>query len=96
MGFLGPGEREARQSPVEENIRVQYFHWRFERIGFWVLLTLMALAVLGLFSQGIFSHVRAQTVSGSLAVEYQRFLRNGATSTLVLSLHGKPDELSRV
>ncbi len=96
MPLLDPGEREERQTPVSENLRVQQAHWRFEQIGFYVLLLVMLLALLGLFSKGGLSLTHAQTVSGSLAVEYQRFLRNGATSNIVLTVRGKPGQVSRI
>ncbi|MCY1392366.1 hypothetical protein D9M68_305460 [compost metagenome] len=89
MVTLDPEESRERQVPVRENLRIQRVHWGIERIGFVILLALMLLTLLGLFSRGWLSHVHAQTASGGLELEYQRFLRNGATSNLVLTVRGE-------
>lgn len=88
VGELRQDECADRAGPVREHMRIQKAHWRIERIGFYVLLLLILATLLGLFSKGPLSHAQDQTVSGSLALDYQRYLRNGATSSLVLMLRG--------
>lgn len=86
---LKPDDAVERQVPVQENLRIQACEWRIERLGFLVFLVIIGLCLLGLFSGGPLSHVQQRTASGDLQVEYQRFLRNGATSTLVLTLRSR-------
>ncbi|MNQ33108.1 hypothetical protein D3C85_465300 [compost metagenome] len=88
MVQLRQDERADRAGPVRENMSIQQVHWRIERVGFYVLLLLILATMLGLFSKGPLSHARDQTVSGSLALDYQRYLRNGAISGMVLMLRG--------
>jgi len=92
MGRLTPEEAAERHAPVKENIKVQQVHWRIERVGFVALIVLITLALLGVFSSGPLSQVQQQTESGNLAVEYQRFIRNGATSELIFTLHSRPGQ----
>jgi len=54
--------------------------WRMERLGWFMLAGIVAITLLGLFSTGPFSKITAQTASGDLSAEYQRFERNGASS----------------
>ncbi|MDH1265217.1 MULTISPECIES: hypothetical protein [unclassified Pseudomonas] len=86
---LDPEEAIDRQTPVKENVRLQAQQWRLERIGFFVLLLLIILCLLGLFSGGPLSQVQQRTASGDLQVDYQRFLRNGATTTLVVTVRSR-------
>lgn len=68
---------------------MQIREWRLERVGFLALLLIIVLCLLGLFSGGPLSNVQQRTPSGDLQVEYQRFLRNGATTNLVLTLRSR-------
>ena len=86
---LRQDERADRVEPVREHMSIQQVHWRIERVGFLALLLLVLATLLGLFSRGPLSHAREQTISGSLALDYQRYLRNGATSGLVLMVSGQ-------
>lgn len=79
-------ERNSRSVPVEENMALQIRIWRMERLGWYGLLLLVALALAGLFSKGPLSHVQVGGAQDALQVEYQRFARNGAHSPLKVSL----------
>lgn len=76
-------EFASRRYPIVENMPSQRSMWRFERIGWWVLVLLVLLTLAGLFSDGPLSGVRASTASGDLRLEYQRFERYGAVTGLV-------------
>lgn len=81
-------EQSSRDAPVEENMALQVRGWKIERLGWYGLLLIMALALAGLFSKGPLSHVQAGGAQDALQVEYQRFARNGAHSPLKVSLQG--------
>ena len=79
-----------RHYPVEEDMALQRRVWRFERIGWYALLLLIGLSLAGLFSKGPLSNAQARSADGHLWVEYQRFMRNGASDALIIHLQGKP------
>lgn len=85
-------EYESRTHPVEEDMRLQRRVWRFERIGWVVLLLVIALTLGGLFSKGPLSSVEVSTPDGSLSVKYERFNRNGAGDDMVITSTGRPNE----
>jgi len=85
-------EYASRTHPVEEDMRLQRRVWRFERIGWVVLLLIIALTLAGLFSKGPLSSVEVSTPDGSLSVKYERFNRNGAGDDMVIRSTGRPDE----
>lgn len=75
-------ERSSRMRPVQENMPLQIVGWRVERIGWYLLLGLMVLALSGVFARGPFG---MKTVSSdALQVTYPRFARYGAPVTLVV------------
>lgn len=45
-------EADNRSGPVEEDMPLQLRVWRIERAGWYALLLLVMLALLGLFSKG--------------------------------------------
>jgi hypothetical protein len=51
-------EQSSRNVPVRENMALQIRGWQIERLGWYGLLLLMALALAGLFSKGPLSHVQ--------------------------------------
>jgi hypothetical protein len=83
-------EQSSRNVPVRENMALQIRGWQIERLGWYGLLLLMALALAGLFSKGPLSHVQTGEAQDVLQVEYQRFARNGAQTPLKVSLQGTP------
>lgn len=86
MPWLSKEERLNRRYPVTENMQVQHAEWVIERFGTVLLLTVVLLALLGVFSNGLLSSAVAISPSGRLQVEYQRFLRNGANSRMTLQV----------
>lgn len=66
--------------------------WRFERVGWYVLLLIMLLTLLGAFSKGPLSDRQAQSDDGRLVVSYEALARNGGSSRLVVQLRGRPGE----
>jgi hypothetical protein len=85
-------EYASRTHPIEEDMRLQRHVWRFERIGWVVLLVVIALTLGGLFSKGPLSSVEVSTPDGNLSVKYERFNRNGAGDDMIIRSTGRPNE----
>ncbi|MDH0747819.1 hypothetical protein N5D61_15895 [Pseudomonas sp. GD03842] len=83
-------EMHDREYPVDEDIALQRKIWRFERIGWYGLLAVVVLTLLGLFSHGPLSSTQVSSARHDLEVSYERFHRNGATNTLIIRSHGQP------
>ncbi|WP_225930804.1 hypothetical protein [Pseudomonas siliginis] len=81
----------SRQFPVQEDMAYQLKVWRFERIGWYLLVLCMLLGLLGLFSRGVLSSQEARSDDGKVQVEYEMFHRNGSTNPLKLSVHTAPE-----
>jgi len=85
-------EMKDREHPVAEDIQLQRKVWRFERIGWYVLLGVVILTLLGLFSRGPLSSLEATSAQGDLTVEYERFHRGGGANSMIIRAHGKPGQ----
>jgi hypothetical protein len=83
---------QSRNAPVREDMVLQRKVWRFERLGWYALVVLIGLTLAGLFSEGPLSHGEVRSADGRVRVEYQRFLRNGSSSGLVIHLQGQARE----
>jgi hypothetical protein len=66
--------------------------WRVHRIGWALLLIFVASGALGIFSVGPLSGATAVSVGGRLAVEHERFLRNGAPARLTVRATPAPGD----
>lgn len=58
---------------IEQDLAFQRREWRFQRIGFFVLVLFVVGALLGLFGSGPLSRAEART--GGLIVKYERLTR---------------------
>jgi hypothetical protein len=85
---------KARTLEIEEDLRFQQKEWFFQRIGV-VLLSLIVLgALLGFTGMGgPMSRGEAGERRGPVHVEYERFVRRGAFSTVTLHLRGAPGDI---
>jgi hypothetical protein len=84
--------------PIEEKLDAQLkFHrveWRIQRFGWFVILIFLALAFAGLFGNGPLSHAHADGPAGR--VEYERFVRNGAPTKIVVIAGAHSQGISRI
>jgi hypothetical protein len=83
-------EMQDRRHPVDEDIALQRRIWRFERVGWYVLVAVVLLTLCGLFSHGLLSSTSVTSAQGDLTVEYERFHRGGGVNTMVIRSHGEP------
>lgn len=81
-----------RSYPIVEDMARQRRAWRIERVGWYALLVLIALTLLGLFSKGPLSTTTATSSDGSLTVNYERFSRNGAEERMLIRARGQPGQ----
>lgn len=75
------------QVPIEEQLdRELKFHrveWRIQRVG-WILIALFVVAAAaGVFGNGPLSHASADSPQGR--IEYERFVRYGSPSEIVIT-----------
>jgi len=91
-----PEEFRNREFPVREDMAFQLKAWRFERVGWYVLVLLVILTLLGLFSRGPLSSREAHSSDGRLDVEYEMFHRNGSTNPIIVHLKGQPNAVLEV
>jgi len=85
-------EMKDREHPVAEDMQLQRKVWRFERVGWYVLLTVVILTLLGLFSRGPLSSLVTVSDPGDLTVEYERFHRSGGSNSMIIRTQGNPDQ----
>jgi hypothetical protein len=79
-------EARSRSEPISEDMPLQLRVWHVERVGWWCLLVIVLLAVLGLFGKGPLSTAQVTSADGRLQVEYQRIARSGAPSQLLIDV----------
>ncbi|MNO45597.1 hypothetical protein D3C76_358660 [compost metagenome] len=89
-------ELTSRQQPVEEDMPMQQRVWRFERVGWYVLLLIVLLALAGLFGNGPLSDAQMTSADGRVQVEYQRLSRSGTTDNLRITVRGSPGQPVKV
>jgi len=80
----------SRSHPFQEDMIFQRRDWRVERLGWWVMSLFVALACLGLFSDGPLSTMTARDKAQRLSVHYERFYRFGASSDMRWLVQASP------
>jgi hypothetical protein len=76
-----------RSFQLNQDLEFQRREWAVQRASWWVLTAFVAAAALGLFGDGPLSSARAGRAGAPLWVEYERFVRAGATTRL--SVHAR-------
>jgi hypothetical protein len=65
---------------IDEDIRIERWFWVAERIGWGAMALFILSALAGLFGRGPLSFATVSDPVGALAVEYERFCRQGMTT----------------
>jgi hypothetical protein len=86
--------KKARTLEIDEDLEFQTKEWRFQRIGVVLVSVFVFAALVGFTGMGGFmSRGEAGERGGPLHVEYERFVRRGAFSTVKLHLRGAPRDV---
>jgi len=70
-------EKTSRAIPVKEHITMMRLSWQLAKVGYLVMFSIVMLALLGFFSNGVFSEREAVSRKGDFKVNYERFARSG-------------------
>jgi hypothetical protein len=76
--------RESRDLEIDQDLEFQRREWRVQRVGWGVLTAFVLAATLGLFGGGPISSAQAGEPGAPLWVEYDRFIRTGAPTRIVV------------
>jgi hypothetical protein len=77
-------QSSGRELDLRDDIRFHQRQWTFERAGWAALALLLLLAFAGVFGAGPLSHAGVASHDQQLTVEYDRFARRQAPSSLTL------------
>ncbi|WP_431034757.1 hypothetical protein [Pseudomonas yamanorum] len=84
-------ELRSRSYPIREDMAYQVKVWRFERVGWYVLVIVVVLGLMGLFSRGVISSRDVRSDDGKIRLEYEMFHRNGSTNSMKVSVNAAPN-----
>lgn len=70
--------------PIDEDLEFQRRTWRVQRLGWGVLLVTLAVALSGVLGNGPLATAEAAGGGGGLTVEFDRFARADAPTSLAL------------
>jgi hypothetical protein len=76
---------------IDHNLEFQRREWQFQRIGWWALTVFVLAAALGAFGGGLLSAAAAGEPDGPLRIAYERFVRAGSTTRLVIQARTEGD-----
>lgn len=82
---------KSRERPIREDMAYQVKVWRFERVGWYVLMLVVVMGLAGVFSRGWLSSREVRSEDGNIRVEYEMFHRNGSTNAMKVTLNSTPD-----
>jgi hypothetical protein len=85
-GEKGSGLRRVGDLEIEQDLPFQRREWIAERVGWAGMALVIVAALLGLFGTGLLGKATAGDTEGVLWIEYDRFGRFVAPSTLVVYL----------
>jgi hypothetical protein len=80
----------------EEDLPFQFKSWRLQRMGWAALALVLGGASLGLFGHGMLADATAQDPSGTMSVDYQRFLRYDTLTRVAISFSDPARTTNRV
>lgn len=85
---------------LKEDRTLQRREWRWRRVGWAVLFSVVGAALVGVFGDGFLSYakavssVRGDVRSPVLTLDYQRFTRVGKSTRIAIRIAGTPPENS--
>ncbi|CAI0989655.1 hypothetical protein [Serratia proteamaculans] len=85
-------EKTSRCVPVVEHIPLMRVSWWLEKIGCFSIFTVVFLALLGFFSNGVLSDKEKQNESQTLKINYEKFVRNGTQTEVKIRIKGQENK----
>ncbi|MBI6183598.1 hypothetical protein JEQ07_24775 [Serratia proteamaculans] len=79
-------EIKSRNVPVVEHLPLLRVSWCLEKLGYIFIFTVVFLALLGFFSNGILSDKEKLNESETLKINYEKFVRNGTQTELKIRI----------
>lgn len=86
--------RSRAQQNFESELQFHEREWRVQRIGWALLALFLAFALGGLFGNGPLSRSHADSAAGR--IEYERFVRYGLSTDLVVTPTGSARGVNRI
>ena len=83
--------KPSRELEIDQDLEFQRREWRTQRAGWWALAAFVLAAILGLFGGGPISSAEAGDRSAPLWVEYERFIRVGASTRILVHATMPPE-----
>jgi hypothetical protein len=80
----------SRQLDPPAAARLQRRIWRIQQVVWALMAILVAAGLLGFLGSGRFSHRSIAASDGTLRVDYERFLRRGNRTTLLIRMQSPP------
>lgn len=80
---------QSRDYPIRENMAFQLKIWRFERWGWYGLVAVVLMALLGVFSRGPISAREVQSTDRKVTVHYEIFHRSGSINPMKIAVSGR-------
>ncbi|KPA99196.1 MULTISPECIES: hypothetical protein [Pseudomonas] len=79
-------DEQSRDYPVREDMAYQLKVWRFERWGWYGLVVIVLMALLGVFSRGPLSTRELHSQDGRVTLRYEIVHRNGSTNPMKIAV----------
>ncbi|WP_426506252.1 hypothetical protein [Serratia proteamaculans] len=89
-------EKTSRAIPVKEHITMMRLSWQLAKVGYLVMFSIVMLALLGFFSNGVFSGREAVSREGDFKINYERFARNGTQTQWRMRLKNQTNQSIRL
>ena len=69
---------------IDQDLNFQEREWRWERISWIVIASIMIAGLMGLFGHHPFARVRSQTPNGQVVIDYERFGRYDSSGQIFI------------
>lgn len=89
-------EKTSRVIPVKEHITMMRLSWQLAKVGYLVMFSIVILALLGFFSNGVFSEREVVSREGDFKMNYERFARNGTQTQWRMRLKSEANQTVRL
>ena len=71
---------------IAQDLKFQHAEWRFQRVGWLIMLVVVIAALAGAFGRGPLAHATARAGDGSFELDYDRIARHFSNNTFQFKL----------